>query len=54
METKLTLSGMENLPLSFWVQIIQDAGHSANEVGTTAELVAANEKFKHLILNGGA
>ncbi|KAF3330346.1 proline iminopeptidase isoform X1 [Carex littledalei] len=36
------------------LNIIQDAGHSANEVGTSAELVAANEKFKHLVLNGGA
>ncbi|KAJ3692574.1 hypothetical protein LUZ60_011669 [Juncus effusus] len=33
------------------LKIIADAGHSANEVGTAAELVAANEKFK-LLLNG--
>ncbi|KAJ3688411.1 hypothetical protein LUZ61_017575 [Rhynchospora tenuis] len=36
------------------LKIIQDAGHSANEVGTAAELVAANEKFKYLLLNGSA
>ncbi|KMZ64994.1 Prolyl aminopeptidase [Zostera marina] len=29
------------------LKIVADAGHSANEPGITAELVAANEKFKH-------
>ena len=28
--------------------IIQDAGHSAMEVGITSALIAATEKFKHL------
>jgi proline iminopeptidase len=27
--------------------IIQDAGHSAMEVGITSALIAATEKFKH-------
>ncbi|CAL9022661.1 unnamed protein product [Prunus brigantina] len=30
------------------LQVIQDAGHSANEPGIAAELVAANEKLKHI------
>lgn len=30
-----------------------DAGHSANETGIAAELVAANEKLKNIIKNGG-
>lgn len=29
-----------------------DAGHSANEAGTAAELVAANEKFKNILNTG--
>lgn len=32
-------------------QIVADAGHSANEPGTAAELVAANEKLKSIIKN---
>lgn len=35
----------------FW-QVVADAGHSANEPGIAAELVAANEKLKNLIKNG--
>lgn len=34
-------------------QIVADAGHSANEPGTAAELVAANEKIKNSIKNKG-
>ncbi|XP_021814533.1 proline iminopeptidase isoform X1 [Prunus avium] len=30
------------------LKVIQDAGHSANEPGIAAELVAANEKLKHI------
>jgi hypothetical protein len=33
-------------------QVVPDAGHSANEPGITAELVAANEKLKNIIKNG--
>lgn len=29
-------------------QVVSDAGHSANEPGIAAELVAANEKLKDL------
>ncbi|GKD92374.1 hypothetical protein Tco_1372211, partial [Tanacetum coccineum] len=29
--------------------VIPDAGHSANEPGVAAELVAANEKLKNII-----
>lgn len=32
------------------LHIIEDAGHSAMEAGTTSALVAATEKFKHLIV----
>ncbi|XP_010647982.1 proline iminopeptidase isoform X2 [Vitis vinifera] len=34
-------------------KIVPDAGHSANELGIAAELVAANEKLKNIIKNGG-
>ncbi|OWM63713.1 proline iminopeptidase isoform X1 [Punica granatum] len=34
-------------------RVVQDAGHSANEPGIAAELVAANEKFKNAIKNRG-
>ncbi|OIW13651.1 hypothetical protein TanjilG_07993 [Lupinus angustifolius] len=34
-------------------QVVPDAGHSANEPGVAAELVAANEKLKNLIKNKG-
>lgn len=34
-------------------QVVPDAGHSANEPGITAELVAANEKLKNIIKNKG-
>lgn len=30
-------------------QVVADAGHSANEPGIAAELVAANEKLKSII-----
>lgn len=33
-------------------QVVADAGHSANEPGIAAELVAANEKLKNIIKNG--
>jgi len=33
---------------------VPDAGHSANEAGIAAELVAANEKFKNLLKTGDA
>lgn len=33
------------------LKIVPDAGHSANEPGTAAELVAANEKLKSIIKN---
>lgn len=29
-------------------QVVADAGHSANEPGITAELVAANERLKYI------
>ncbi|CAN1141568.1 Proline iminopeptidase [Linum perenne] len=32
-------------------KIVKDAGHSANEPGTTAELVAANERLKNILRN---
>lgn len=32
------------------LHMIEDAGHSAMEAGTTSALVAATEKFKHLVL----
>ncbi|XP_078437208.1 proline iminopeptidase [Wolffia australiana] len=35
-------------------KVVENAGHSANEPGITSELVAANEKFKHLISKTGA
>nr|CAD1834417.1 unnamed protein product [Ananas comosus var. bracteatus] len=35
-------------------KVVADAGHSASEVGIAAELVAANEKFKYVLSNGGA
>jgi proline iminopeptidase len=31
------------------LKVVPNAGHSANEVGIAAELVAANEKLKHII-----
>ncbi|KAJ6823124.1 proline iminopeptidase [Iris pallida] len=34
------------------LKVIPDAGHSANEIGTAAELVAANEKLKNLLKTG--
>lgn len=34
-------------------QVVPDAGHSANEPGIAAELVAANEKLKNIIKNKG-
>ncbi|XP_020579828.1 proline iminopeptidase [Phalaenopsis equestris] len=34
------------------LKIVPDAGHSANEAGIAAELVAANEKFKHFLKGG--
>ncbi|KAG4945473.1 hypothetical protein JHK87_041480 [Glycine soja] len=34
-------------------RVVPDAGHSANEPGITAELVAANEKLKNIIKNKG-
>nr|KYP48476.1 Proline iminopeptidase [Cajanus cajan] len=34
-------------------KVVPDAGHSANEPGITAELVAANEKLKNIIKNKG-
>ncbi|MQL73119.1 hypothetical protein Taro_005473 [Colocasia esculenta] len=34
------------------LKVVVDAGHSANEPGIAAELVAANEKFKHFLKNG--
>jgi hypothetical protein len=34
-------------------QVVSDAGHSANEPGISAELVAANEKLKNIIKNKG-
>ncbi|RYR35802.1 hypothetical protein Ahy_A10g050906 isoform B [Arachis hypogaea] len=34
-------------------RVVADAGHSANEPGITAELVAANEKLKNIIKNKG-
>lgn len=33
-------------------KVVPNAGHSANEVGIAAELVAANEKLKDLVRNG--
>lgn len=30
-------------------QVVPDAGHSANEIGIAAELVAANEKLKNIM-----
>lgn len=33
-------------------QVVQDAGHSANEPGIAAGLVAANEKLKNIIKKG--
>jgi proline iminopeptidase len=33
--------------------VVSDAGHSANEPGISAELVAANEKLKNIIKNKG-
>lgn len=33
-------------------KVVPDAGHSANEHGIAAELVAATEKLKHIIKNG--
>ena len=33
-------------------QVVPDAGHSANEPGIAAELVAANERLKNIIKNG--
>lgn len=36
---------------SMMEQVVADAGHSANEPGTSAELVAANEKLKYLMSN---
>lgn len=41
-----------NLFLLVAKQVIPDAGHSANEPGIAAALVAANEKFKTLIRSG--
>lgn len=35
------------------LKIVADAGHSAKEPGISAELVAANEKLKYIITNGG-
>lgn len=35
------------------MQIISDAGHSANEPGIAAELVAANEKLKKILQKNG-
>ena len=34
------------------LQVVADAGHSANEPGIAAELVVANEKLKNIIKNG--
>ncbi|XP_039121782.1 proline iminopeptidase isoform X1 [Dioscorea cayenensis subsp. rotundata] len=34
-------------------KVVPDAGHSANEVGIAAELVAANEKLKNILKSGG-
>jgi hypothetical protein len=34
------------------VQVVPDAGHSANEVGIGAELVAAMERMKRLYAKG--
>ncbi|KAJ6777351.1 PROLINE IMINOPEPTIDASE [Salix koriyanagi] len=34
------------------LKVVPDAGHSANEPGIAAELVAANEKLKNIIKNG--
>jgi hypothetical protein len=31
------------------MQVVPDAGHSANEVGIAAELVAANERLKDMM-----
>ncbi|KAF9665884.1 hypothetical protein SADUNF_Sadunf16G0171300 [Salix dunnii] len=36
----------------FLHSVVPDAGHSANEPGIAAELVAANEKLKNIIKNG--
>lgn len=33
-------------------KVVPDAGHSANEAGIAAELVAANEKFKNILKTG--
>ncbi|KAJ0971810.1 hypothetical protein J5N97_019769 [Dioscorea zingiberensis] len=35
------------------LKVVPDAGHSANEVGIAAELVAANEKHKNILKSGG-
>ncbi|KAK8934019.1 Proline iminopeptidase [Platanthera zijinensis] len=35
------------------LKIVPDAGHSANEAGIAAELVAANENFKNALRTGG-
>lgn len=40
------------LELKNFGQVVPDAGHSANEPGIAAELVAANEKLKNIIKNG--
>jgi hypothetical protein len=34
------------------VQVVPDAGHSANELGIGAELVAATERMKRLYAGG--
>ncbi|KAK3193207.1 hypothetical protein Dsin_024517 [Dipteronia sinensis] len=34
-------------------KVVPNAGHSANELGIAAELVAANEKLKNLVKNNG-
>jgi proline iminopeptidase len=31
------------------MQVVPDGGHSANEVGIAAELVAANERLKDMM-----
>lgn len=41
-----------NFLLPLIKQIVTDAGHSANEPGIAAELVAGNEKLKNVLKNG--
>ena len=39
----------DHLQFLYWMQVVPDAGHSANEVGIAAELRSATEKLRDML-----